>query len=108
MSVNRSLNLRPGVIDIANIVDGIQTISVTGGNVNANSYLDIPVTFPKRYAQVPLTLVSFRTSSTAGGFGRCSVGTVNNTTTGCTIRVFNGDTSTRAPAVVLLAIGTLA
>lgn len=79
----------------------------TGGHsvsVSASSYSDLNITFNVTFKSVPIVVVGFNTTSTAGGFGRCSCAVLNVTTTGCTVRVFNGDTTTREPAIRWIAI----
>jgi len=73
--------------------------------VSANSYYDENVTFDSSYSSYPAVVASFVTSSTAGEFGKCCVAVHTRTTTGFTIRVFNGDATTRAPVIQWIAIG---
>ena len=52
-------------------------------------------------------MVCFETESTAGAFGKCVAAVTGTpTTTGFTMRLYNGDTSTRAPRAVWMAVGT--
>lgn len=83
----------------------IETGHISGSSVSANSYVDYPVTFTKRFVTTPIVIPTFQSTSTAGAFGRCTLGVVSVTTTGCVIRVFNGDTSGRAPNIDYVAIG---
>lgn len=82
----------------------VQIGYIAGSSVAANSYRDYSLTYPVAFASTPTTMVSFSTGSTAGGMGRLQVGTVNETPTGCTIRVWNGDTSARSPSLKWTAI----
>ena len=83
----------------------IETGHITGSSVSANSYVDYNVTFTKSFETAPIVIPTFQSTSTAGAFGRCTLGVVSVTTTGCVIRVFNGDTSGRAPNIDYVAIG---
>ncbi len=87
--------LDTSVIDAGNT----GTISTGGG-----TYKDATVTFNKTFATAPLVICGFATGATAGAFGRCSCSATSITTTGCTIRFFNGDTTTRSPSVYWIAI----
>ena len=75
----------------------------TVGNVSAGSYKDVAVTFPDGYNETPNVVVGFRTTSTAGAFGLCSVGVVSVDNYGFTARVFNGDSQTRNPGIYWIA-----
>ena len=56
---------------------------------------------------VPTVIVGFSTDSDNASFGNCSCSVVPNsvTTTGCTIKIFNGDTANRSPKIAWIAIG---
>lgn len=66
---------------------------------------DIRVDFGRTFKSVPMVTPSFRTGSTNGLFGQCSLAVVNNsvTTTGCTLRVYNAGSSTFAPYIQWVA-----
>lgn len=83
----------------------IKTGTITGSSINANSYADYTVTFSEAFESVPVVMACFQSTSTAGYFGRCTVAVVSTTKTGCTIRVFNGDSSARGPNINWIAIG---
>ena len=72
--------------------------------VAANSYTSKDVTFNKTFSSAPLVVCGFATGATAAGFGRCSCSVTGITTAGCTIRVFNSDSSQRGPTVYWIAI----
>ena len=83
----------------------IETGTITGSSVSANSYKDYTVTFNKSFASVPIVTASFQSTSTAGAFGNCTLGIVSTSLTGFTVRVFNGDASGRAPNINWIAVG---
>lgn len=77
----------------------------TIGNVAAGSISSLlSVTFPSAFDYVPNVVVGFRSTSTAGGFGACSVAVNSVTATGFTYRVFNADTQTRNPGIYWIAL----
>ena len=82
----------------------VQIGYIAGSSVAANSYKDYSLTYPTPFSVVPTTLVAFSTGSTAGGMGKLTVGTLNETASGCTIRVWNGDTTGRSPSLKWVAI----
>lgn len=77
--------------------------SVTG-QCNAGSYTDLSITFNKTFNSTPIVVSSLATTSTAPGVGNISTSPINITTTGCSIRVFNNDTSNRTPKINWIAI----
>ena len=77
------------------------------GNTSAGAYKDAAVTFPRAFAAAPVVVVGFETASTAGTFGRCCVSVVSATTTGFTLRFFNGDSSNRNPGFTWVAVGRM-
>jgi len=85
---------------------GIQSGAFTVESTSGGTYTDTDVTFPATFASVPIVVVGFRTASTAAAFGHCSCAVVSGsiTTTGCTIRFYNGDTSPRIPEITWVAI----
>jgi hypothetical protein len=86
---------------------GVQCGRVASVTVSHGGYKDVNITFPEAFYAAPIVVVGFETESTAGAFGKCSVtvmGTV--TTTGFTARIFNGDSTNRAPRVSWIAVGT--
>lgn len=95
----------------ANFYNGIGNIQAglieTLGNTSSGSYKDGSVTFPKPFAagSVPIVVISFRSSSTAGTFGRCCVSVLSTDNTGFTFRFFNGDSSARSPDYTYIAFG---
>ena len=74
-------------------------------SVNSSSYADKTITFSPAFKNTPAISATFWTSSTGGTFGRCAVAIVSVSNTGATIRVFNGDTTSRSPNVLWTAIG---
>lgn len=75
------------------------------GNTAASAYKDKSVSFGMTYSSAPNVIVGFKSDSTAGTFGRCSVSAHSITTTGFTLRFFNGDSSNRNPEFYWIAIG---
>lgn len=84
----------------------VQSGSTGAVSVNSNSYTDKTISFSPAFQNAPTVSATFWTSSTAGGFGRCVVAIVSVTTSGATLRIYNGDTSARSPNVYWTAIGT--
>lgn len=74
-------------------------------SVNSSSYEDKDITFSPAFNSVPAVSATFYTTSTGGTFGRCAVAVVSVSASGCKIRVFNGDTTSRSPNVFWTAIG---
>ena len=77
---------------------------ITAVDIPAGSYHEYTVTFNFTFPSNPIVIASFVTGTTQSGFGKCTVAAQNRTTTGCTIRVYNGDTSQRTPGVTWIAI----
>lgn len=82
------------------ILYGSTSVSVSGGG-----YTDVSVTFSKAFSAAPVVVVGFSSGSTDGNFGKVSCAVTSATTTGCTLRVFNGDTATRTPGLRWIATG---
>lgn len=78
--------------------------TIAGSSVPANGYKDYNVTFNKSFSSAPIVTASFQSTSTAGAFGNCTLGIVSTTATGFTVRVFNGDSSGRAPNINWIAV----
>ena len=74
------------------------------GAISSGSYRDYTVTFPKAFTSAPIVVVGFDSNSTAGEFGRCSCSVSSVSATGCTLRVFNGDSSNRNPSLNWIAV----
>lgn len=73
-------------------------------SVSAGSYIDRTVSFGTTFSSNPYVVAAFTSSSTAGAFGRCTCAVHSITTTGCKIRVFNGDTTQRSPGLYWIAM----
>ena len=74
--------------------------------VSATSIAEYPITFSTPFQTAPavqLTMFSATTSVNGGALVQCALKS-SPTTTGFTIRVFNGDTSQRSPRIDWLAI----
>lgn len=76
----------------------------TAVSVPANSYYDYNIVFSKHFDNIPVVSASFVSTSVAGAFGNCVCGVHDVTTTGFYVRIFNGDTVSRAPSIVWSAI----
>lgn len=78
------------------------------GSVAAGGSREYQLTFNKTFTSVPVVVAGFFSSSTAGsGLGSCTVTVHSITTTGCTLKIFNNDsTSARNPAVSWIAMLT--
>ena len=89
---------------------GIQVGEVASlGGTNGGAIGTKTVTFPQAFAAgtVPVVLITFNTSSTAGSFGRCCVTTNSITNTGFQLRFYNGDSSSRGPSYRWIAVGVV-
>lgn len=84
-------------------LNNIRVGTTSSISVNASAYVDTSVTFSSAFSHVPFVICSILSESTGAGTGRMVASAINATKTGFTIRLFNGDTSTRAPAVTWLA-----
>ena len=78
--------------------------TITGSSVSAGGTKDYEVTFSKSFSSVPIVVACFQSTSTAGAFGKCTLGVVSTSTTGFTVRVFNGDSSGRGPNINWIAV----
>lgn len=94
---------------------GIRAGSVAAlGNTAGGAYKDKSVSFGTElgsafeFTSAPVVVVGFKSDSSAGTFGRCCVSAHSITTTGFTLRFFNGDSSNRNPEFYWIAIGTRA
>lgn len=86
---------------------GIRRGTTSGGiTVSAGSYKDYAISW-SALSSTPTVVVGFSTTSTAGAFGKCCVAVKSDsiTKTGCTIRIFNGDSTGRNPNISWVAIG---
>lgn len=82
----------------------METGHITGSSVPKNDYVDYPISFTKPFPKAPTVIACFQSTSTAGAFGRCTIGVVSTTVSGATIRVFNGDESSRGPNINWIAV----
>lgn len=84
----------------------IQTgIVISEENVAGGKYKDYEVTFNKEFKNFPNIIVGFSSGSVAGNFGKCCCAVLegSESTTGFTIRFFNGDSSNRMPNFTWIA-----
>ena len=91
---------------VCNSMDSGIISAATFGSVSAGSYKDYSLSFNKTFTSTPVVTVSFFSDSTAPGLGNCSVSVHSTTTSGCKVRIFNNDSSTRNPAVSWIAMLT--
>ena len=98
-------------VNLTDNIDEIATAHFDSGktaavSVAAGAYEDIPITFTQTYTTAPIVVAGFFSASEAGSFGKCVVSVHSITTTGCTIRIFNGDSGARIPNVEWIAYGS--
>lgn len=74
-------------------------------SVPAQSYVDYTITFPVAFKGTPTVIPAFSSASTAHSFGRATLSAHSITKSGCKIRVFNNDTTSRQPDVLWIATG---
>lgn len=91
---------------------GIKAMNMASGKTSgiqtsANSTKTINITFGKTFPAIPNVVVGFDSNSNDGAFGKCCCSVTSITTTGCTIKVFNGDTATRTPVCQWIAVSSL-
>ena len=90
-----------GYIECSNFDCG----QVTGvGNISAGDTKDVTITFHEWFRNPPIVTASFVSTSSAGTFGRCTISVVSVTYSGATLRIFNGDSSTRSPNINWIAM----
>ena len=84
----------------------LQTGSIAGTSVGANTYVDVGVTFSPTMKSTPNVIVGLRSDSTAGAIGSISVAVLTGSvsTTGFTCRIFNAGSATRAPGANWIAM----
>lgn len=90
-----------GYIECSNFDCG----QVTGvGNISAGDTKDVTITFHEWFRNPPIVTASFVSTSSAGTLGRCTISVVSVTNSGATLRIFNGDSSTRSPNINWIAM----
>lgn len=75
----------------------------SAGDIDANSYKDITVSFGKTFSSVPTVVCCLSSTSTAGAIGSMTATPHSETTTECKIRVFNAGSATRTPGIRWIA-----
>lgn len=82
-----------------NLICDVGTIA--GENIAAGAYRDVTITFDKKFASTPIIFFNLISSSESSDLGKITAAYVPNSgsATGCTIRIFNGSTTTRAPGI---------
>lgn len=98
------LNVRAVLKTLIRYTPKIAYGRINNASTGAQVYKDFNVTFAKAFKNVPVVVACFESTSTGAGFGSCTVAVNNVTTTGCKIRVFNSDSTTRAPHLLWLAV----
>lgn len=98
------LNVRAVLKTLIRYTPKIAYGRLSNASTGAQAYKDFNVTFAKAFKNVPVVVACFESTSTGAGFGSCTVAVNNVTTTGCKIRVFNSDSTTRAPHLLWLAV----
>ena len=78
--------------------------NISIGDVLANSYTDVNVTFNKTFINQPEIVGCLKSASTSPEMGNVTVSIINESLTGFTIRVFNNGTARRTPVVRWIAI----
>lgn len=78
---------------------------IQGDDIPTESTADYNVTYSVSFSSTPTPVASFVSTSTASGFGKCSLSILNRSATGFTIRVYNGDTTQRSPSLTWVAVG---
>ena len=89
-------------------IDNVQAGYIDAlGSTSSGSYKDGTVRFPKAFAAgtVPVVVIGFQYTSTAGSPGDMSVAVVSTTNTGFSFRFYNGNSSARNPAYSYIAFG---
>lgn len=72
-------------------------------SVAAKSYKDVAITYANTFTFNPLVILTMN-SSLPGAGGSTSVAVCNETTSGCTIRIFNASTAARSIGVQWAAV----
>ncbi len=98
-----ALNLTDNVDEIA--TSHFDSGKTAGIEVAAGGYADITITFNTAFASAPNVVATFSYASQQGRFGSCNVAVHDVTATGCVIRISNGDSGVRTPAVEWIAYG---
>ena len=75
--------------------------SIAGENIAPGAYRDVPIIFNKTFSAPPIVFFNLYSSSESSDIGKISAAYVPNSgsATGCTVRIFNGSTATRAPGL---------
>ena len=82
------------------------TGSFSSTSVPARGYKDFTInSFGKTFSSTPTVTATLVSTSNAYQIGYLSVAVLSTSTTGATLRVFNADSTSRAPAINWIAIG---
>lgn len=100
-------NIETGILDLESELSGMtaQSGTVAISRVDSGGYYDAEITFPNAFDSVPHVHAMLYSGSTAGGCGNLSIAIKSSsiTATGFTARVYNNDSSYRAPSVYWIA-----
>lgn len=96
-----SRSIKSAIDDLSTTIDSgfVQGVDIPAGETH-----DYDVTYNINFTSAPRPLACFVSTSSAAGFGRCTLSVLNRTATGFTIRVFNGDTGQRTPSLIWIAV----
>lgn len=76
---------------------------IASATIKPGEYRDVTVEFPFHFAGIPNVVACLHSSSTSSESGKLSVAVIDRNTTSASIRVFNGGTGDRAPALFWIA-----
>ena len=99
-TVNGQSLLGSGAISLPQIRKGYKSL----GEVAANSYRDVAVTYSPAMSGTPNVVISMVSTSTSPTMGGIAVSAINSSASGFTCRVFNNTSSARSPAIEYIAI----
>lgn len=93
-----TINQKVNALELGSVllVDGG---SYTATSVPAGGYQDQEITYTTEFTSTPGVFAIVSSGSTAAAMGKFEVGTLNESTTGCTIRCWNDSGEARSPHV---------
>ena len=91
--------------DIRDSVSQVESGTVSTEGIYSGNTADVEVSFVRQFSSEPTVVAGLVSASTAAGMGSVSVAVVEVTTTGCTLRFCNDDSSSRAPSASWVAVG---
>lgn len=96
-----------GYSDLRSLLDVLVTKAGTIsalGNTAPGEYKDGYCEFATPFGIPPIVVICFKSSSSSGTFGRCTVSVMDVTENGFSFRFFNGDASNRNPEYNWIAV----